>query len=174
MIDAYGLSLGVLALVAIQRLGELVLDKRNTTSLLSQGGVEHGAKHYPLFIILHSAWLASLVAWVLVYQSVPHWGLIAAFCALQAGRVWVLRTLGPYWTTRIISVPGAPLVKKGPYRFIRHPNYCIVVGEIALLPLALGAWPIALIFSVLNGALLTHRIRIENAALSSRHQEGQF
>lgn len=162
------LSIGVLTLVALQRSGELVLDKRHTNSLLSQGGIEHGARHYPLFIVLHSSWLISLLVWVLVFEPTLNWTLIGVFAALQAGRIWVLRTLGPYWTTRIISVPDVPLIKTGPYRFVRHPNYWVVVGEIAVLPLALGAWPVALVFSILNAALLTHRIRVENHALSTR------
>lgn len=162
------LSIGVLVLVTLQRLGELVLDKRNTRSLMSQGAVEYGARHYPLFILLHGTWLLSLFVWVVSIESSLNLTLIGVFVALQAGRVWVLRTLGPFWTTRIISVPNAPLVKSGPYRFVRHPNYWVVIGEIAVLPLAFGAWPIALVFSVLNGALLTHRIRVENQALSQR------
>lgn len=162
------LSLGVLGLVTVQRLGELVLDRRNTKSLLEQGGVEYGARHYPLFIVLHGAWLLSLFVWVVSFEMPMNLVMIGVFVVLQAGRVWVLVTLGPYWTTRIISVPDAPLVKSGPYRFVRHPNYWVVIGEIAVLPLAFGAWPIALAFSALNGALLTHRIRVENEALSRR------
>ncbi|MGE0658964.1 MAG: isoprenylcysteine carboxylmethyltransferase family protein, partial [Reyranellaceae bacterium] len=88
--------------------------------------------------------------------------------ALQALRVWIVLSLGPYWTTRIVTVPGAPLVRRGPYRYLRHPNYVVVTGEIAVLPLIFGAWEIALVFSILNAALLWHRIRIENAALSTR------
>lgn len=160
--------LGLLVLVTLQRLGELVLDKKHTRSLLNRGGVEHGARHYPLFIVLHSSWLITLFVWVLMYLPSFDWMLVGLFLVLQAGRIWVLHTLGPYWTTRIISIPNAPLVKTGPYRFVRHPNYWIVVGEIAVLPLALGAWPIAIVFSVLNAALLTHRIRVENEALSTR------
>lgn len=161
-------SMGVLMLVTLQRLGELVMDKRNTKSLLRQGAVEYGARHYPLFILLHGAWLLSLFAWVVWFEAYPNLVLIGVFVVLQAGRVWVLLTLGPYWTTRIISVPNAPLVKTGPYRFVRHPNYWIVIGEISILPLAFGAWPLALVFSILNGALLAHRIRVENEALYHR------
>jgi methyltransferase len=87
---------------------------------------------------------------------------------LQLGRIWVIATLGPYWTARILHVPGAPLVRKGLYRFVRHPNYIIVAGEIAVLPLAFGAWKIALLFSLLSGILTLHRIRIERAALATR------
>ena len=96
---------------------------------------------------------------------------MAAFLALQAARVWVLATLGRYWTTRIITLPDAPLVRRGPYRFVRHPNYLIVAAEIAVLPLVFGAWQIALVFSILNLLLLSHRIRRENAALAGRRHQ---
>lgn len=162
------LAFAILALVAIQRLSELVLDKRNTTALMKRGAIEHGARHYPLFILLHSTWLVSLLIWVTAFETSVNWALMSIFVILQVGRLWVLRTLGGYWTTRIISVPGAPLITSGPYKFVRHPNYWVVVGEIAVLPLALGAWPIAIAYSILNGVLLAHRIRIENAALSER------
>jgi methyltransferase len=93
------------------------------------------------------------------------WPLVAVYGALQILRVWILLSLGERWTTRVIVMPDAPLVRAGPYRFIRHPNYWLVCGEIAVLPLIFGAWPLALAFSLLNGALLFHRIRVENAAL---------
>jgi methyltransferase len=100
------------------------------------------------------------------------WGLVAVFAVLQGLRVWVIATLGPYWTTRIITLEGAPLVQGGPYRFVRHPNYWVVVGEIAVLPLAFGAWQVALIFSVLNALLLRYRIGIEEGALTARRGGG--
>ena len=104
---------------------------------------------------------------VLVPAGGPvHWPLLALYAALQGVRYWVIRSLGGHWTTRIITVPGRPLVRSGPYRYFRHPNYAVVAGEIALLPLVFGAWEIALVFSLLNGLLLAHRIRIENAALA--------
>ena len=98
--------------------------------------------------------------------SRPFW--LMAFLALLAARAWTLWSLGPYWSTRVITLPEAPLVRRGPYLYLRHPNYAIVVGEIAVLPLIFGAWRIALLFSVLNGALLWHRIRVENRALAPR------
>jgi methyltransferase len=158
----------LLLFVAAQRLAELVLDRINTTALLAKGGMEFGARHYPLFIVLHSSWLLSLIAWTLLFTPQVNWVLFVIYGLLQAGRIWVLRTLGPYWTTRIISIPTAPLVTTGPYRYIKHPNYWIVVCEIALLPLVLGAWQISIVFSLLNAALLFHRIRIENRVLASR------
>lgn len=158
----------ILALVTAQRIGELFLDRSNTAALLLQGGEEHGAEHYKFFLILHSAWLVSLLIWVVSTGAEPNWLLLGLYILLQAGRLWVLRTLGRYWTTRIITVPSAPLVMSGPYRFVRHPNYVVVVCEIALLPLVFDGWEIALVFSVLNAALLHVRIRTEDSVLASR------
>ena len=151
--------------VAAQRLGELVLARRNGKRLLAAGGVETGAGHYPLLVAVHGGWLLSVV--LLVPADAPVNGaLLALYVALQGVRYWVIRTLGAQWTTRIITVPGRKLVRSGPYRYFRHPNYAVVACEIALLPLVFDAWEIALVFSALNGVLLAHRIRIENAALA--------
>ncbi len=158
----------ILILVAVQRVGELVIARRNTARLLQSGGVEVGARHYPLFVVLHGTWLVALLIWVGVTGPPISWPLIGIFVVLQPGRVWVLMTLGPYWTTRIITVPDKPLIATGPYRFVRHPNYWVVVGEIAVLPLAFGAWQIAVIYSLLNALLLRHRIRVEDAVLTDR------
>lgn len=157
----------VLALVAAERLAELVLARRNTARLLARGGIEHGRGHYPLIVALHAAWLAAM-ALLIPADTPPDWRWLGLFVILQGARVWVLASLGPYWTTRVISVPDAPLVRRGPYRFMAHPNYLVVVLEIALLPLAFGAWRIALAFSLLNGALLWHRLRVETSALAQR------
>jgi methyltransferase len=157
----------ILILVAVQRLGELVIANRNTRALLARGAVEVGARHYPLIVGLHLAWLVS-IAINLPKPAPIHYGLLALFILLQAARIWVLATLGPYWTTRIITLPGAPLVKRGPYRFVRHPNYWVVIGEIAVLPLVFGEVSVAVLFSALNAAMLTWRIRQEEAALVER------
>lgn len=157
----------IVALVAAERAAELVHARRNTRALLARGGVEAGAGHYPLLVLLHAAWLAALLYFVPT-DSAPSWGWLAVFVLLQLLRLWVLVSLGRYWTTRIITLPGAPLVRSGPYRFLRHPNYIVVVAEIAVLPLAFGAWRIALVFSVLNLALLAWRIRVEQQALAPR------
>jgi methyltransferase len=163
----FGLPQIVVLLVAAQRLVELVVAQRNTKRLLQEGGREVGARHYPLFVLLHGGWL--LAMFLLVPSNAPaSLPLLAAFVVLQLLRVWIVATLGRFWTTRIITVPGAPLVRRGPYRFLRHPNYVVVIGEIALLPLAFGAWQIALLFSLLNLKLLWHRIRVEDAALAAR------
>jgi methyltransferase len=155
----------ILALVTLQRLGELWLSNRNTRRLLARGAHEVSAAHYPLIVAVHALWLAALW-WFAPGRPVDGFWL-ALFILLQLTRVWVLATLGPRWTTRIVILPGAPLVTGGPYRFVKHPNYVVVAGEIAALPLAFGLWPIATLFSLLNAAVLAIRIREEERALSS-------
>ena len=157
----------VLALVALQRAAELVLAQRNTRRLLARGAREVDAEHYPLFILLHASWLAA-IALTTPWMREPSWPLLGVFAALQLVRLWVIAALGPYWTTRIITLDGAPLVRRGPYRFLRHPNYWVVAAEIAVLPLAFGAWPVALAWTILNALLLRLRIRAEDAALQAR------
>ena len=154
-------------LVALQRLGELWLSRRNARRLLAEGGREIGAGHYPVLIAIHVGWLAAI--FFLVPADAPvYWPVIAAYLVVQAGRIWVISSLGRFWTTRVFDMPTAPLVKRGPYRWLRHPNYVVVALEVALLPLAFGAWGIALIFSLANLAILGWRLRIENAALARR------
>lgn len=157
----------LLGLVVLQRVAELVLARRNTARLLAQGGVEHGRSHYPVIVGLHAVWLLTMAVGIPpdAPLSTP-W--LVLFVLLQAGRAWVIRTLGPYWTTRIISIPDAPLVRRGPYKFIRHPNYLVVALEIFVLPMVFGAVEIAVIFFCVNAVILWHRIRIENAALETR------
>ncbi len=157
----------ILALVAVQRLVEVAYAERNTRALLARGAVEIGRAHYPLIVLLHAAWLTAIVVF-LPADATIHWIALAIFIALQLARVWVIATLGPFWTTRIITLEGAPLVRKGPYRFVRHPNYLVVAGEIAALPLAFGELWIAIAFTVLNAAMLAWRIRQEDAALAIR------
>jgi methyltransferase len=166
----------IMGLVILQRLGELALAGANTRRLLARGAREVGRAHYPLFVLLHGSWLAAMVL-TTPPRTQPIWPLIAVFVALQLARVWVIATLGPYWTTRIITLDSAPVVRRGPFRFIRHPNYAVVVGEIAVLPLAFHDWAIAIVWSVLNALLLRHRIRMEGAALAPREvktSEGAF
>ena len=154
----------ILALVTLERLGELWLAHHNTKALLQRGAVEHAAAHYPLIVLLHAAWLAGLY-WF-APQATIHMVWLLVFCVLQGLRIWVLATLGPRWTTRIIVLPATPLVRTGPYRFMSHPNYVVVIGEIAVLPLVFGLSLYALIFSILNAGVLCIRIRAENAALA--------
>ena len=157
------IGIAVLVFVTLQRLFELWLSNRNTRQLLASGGVEHSPGHYPLIVAVHVLWLASLW-WFAPGEPVDYLWL-ALFMLLQLGRFWVLATLGPRWTTRIILLPGAPLIHTGPFRFVRHPNYLIVAGEIAALPLAFGLWQLALLFSLLNAAVIAIRINAENQAL---------
>ena len=157
------LSVLVLALVTLQRLAELLLARRNTHRLLSRGAVEVAPAHYGLIVAVHTAWLCGL--WFLAPAGVPNPVWLWAFAGLQGCRVWILATLGERWTTRIIVLPGVPLVRCGPYRFVSHPNYAVVVGEIAALPLAFGLPGFAIVFSALNAGALAVRIRAENAAL---------
>jgi len=155
----------VLGFVVLQRVVELGVAARNTARLREQGAVEIDARGYPWFVVLHGAWLASL--FLLVPADVaPSWPLLAVFAALQLGRLWVIATLGRRWTTRIMVLPGAALVEGGPYRYLRHPNYAVVAGEIAVLPLAFGAIAIAIVFSTGNLALIARRIAIEDRALA--------
>jgi len=156
-------SIALLAFVTLQRLVELPIAAANTKRLIAAGGHEVGAAHYPLLVAVHVAWLATL--WWLAPGRPVDLPFLALFILIEAGRVWVLRTLGQRWTTRIIVVPGEKLVASGPYRFVNHPNYLVVIGEIAILPLVFGLWQVALIFSLLNAAALTVRIRAENQAL---------
>lgn len=157
----------VLILVAAQRLWELWLANSNTKRLLADGAVEAGAAHYPLFVLLHATWLAA-IALATSWTTVPNPWWLALYVVLQFGRLWVITTLGRFWTTRIITMPGAPLVTRGPYRFVRHPNYVVASLEILVLPLAFGAVWIALVWSVANALLVGWRIRIEDRALKDR------
>lgn len=159
------LSIVVLSLVTAQRLGELVLARRNTRSLLARGAMEAGASHYPFIVTLHAAWLIGL--WLLAWNRPLNLWLLAVFVALQAARIWVIASLAGRWTTRIIILPGEPLVRRGPYRFVSHPNYLVVAAEMLVLPLAFGLAWYALIFSLLNLAMMAVRIRAENQALKA-------
>ena len=156
-----------LALVALQRLIELVWARSNTARLRRRGAVEADAGAYPFYVLLHAGWLASLAIFVPA-ATPPDWLLLGVFALLQLGRIWVIASLGRYWTTRIINLPDAPLVRIGPYRYVRHPNYLLVIAEIAVLPLAFGAAAFAAIFSALNLVLIARRIRIENRVLAPR------
>jgi len=163
------IAYAIIFLVVLQRLGELLLANRNTRRLKAQGAVEIGAGHYPLIVLLHTAWLLA-VLWLLPAPLEISWPWLAIFVLLQAARIWVISSLGPYWTTRIISVPGKALVKRGPYRFVRHPNYLVVAGEILALPLAFHEIPVAIFFSLANAAILFWRIREEETGLVTRRE----
>jgi methyltransferase len=161
----------VLVLVTLQRLGELVLARRNTRALLARGAVELGASHYPAMVAMHAAWLAAL--WIWGWNRPVNLPLLGLFCVLQLLRVWVIATLGGRWTTRIIVLPGAPLVTHGPFRVLRHPNYAVVAAELVVLPLCLGLPLVALMFTLLNAAMMVVRIGAESAGLAGQATPGR-
>lgn len=157
-----------LSFIVVQRLGELVLAKRNTARLLERGAVEIGASHYPLMVALHTAWVLALISLGFGHALAMPW--LIAYGALQGLRVWILASLGERWTTRII-VLDEPLVRAGPFAFLRHPNYVLVVAEIFVAPMVLGLFWVAVVFSVLNAAMLMVRISVEERALKPMRPE---
>lgn len=163
--NSANISLIILMLVCMQRLGELFLAHKNTKYLLSHcDAYEVGRKHYPLLVLLHLLWLFSI--YLMIDQTtVINSVFLIIFCVLQLLRVWVIHTLGVYWTTRIIVVPNAKLVKRGPYRFFKHPNYLIVIAEVAVFPAIFSMWSIVLTFSIANAIILMIRVKIENQSL---------
>lgn len=154
----------LVAFLAAQRLIELAIAQANMRRLRAAGGMEFGAAHYPLMVALHAAWLAGL--WLLGRDRAVDFYWLALFALLQAGRVWVIASLGRRWTTRVIVLPGRAALKRGPYRFLKHPNYLIVASEIAVVPLALGLPWFALVFTLVNAAVLALRLKVENRALA--------
>jgi methyltransferase len=155
----------ILALVTLQRVGELAVSRYNTRRLLAGGAVEIAPGHYPLIVAVHAAWLTSL--WVFGHDRPVNVPVLLCYLILQGFRWWVMRTLGSRWTTRIIVLPERPLVSAGPYRFLSHPNYAVVAAEIAVLPLVLDLPLLAAVFTILNAAILAIRIRAENRALAA-------
>lgn len=156
--------------VVISRLVELYISRRNTRKLVEAGGKEYSSEHYPYMMTMHVAWLV-LIAGLFWYQYATveiSAFFFAVYLVFQVLRVWVLATLGRYFTTKIVSVDNLPLINHGPYRFVRHPNYAVVIGEIFCLPMVFGFWHIALIFSVLNLVVLFVRISRENQVLQPR------
>ncbi len=159
----------LIAAVAVERLAELVVSKRNAAWSLAQGGIETGQRHYVVMVVLHSGLLVGALAEVWIrrpgFSPTLGFSMLALVLASQALRWWCIATLGRRWNTRVIVVPGLPLVGGGPYRWLPHPNYVAVVIEGFALPLVHSAWITALVFTVCNAALLTARIRVENTAL---------
>jgi methyltransferase len=162
------LSILLLMFVTLQRAAELVWNRSNERGLRARGAVEAGAGHYPVMVALHGLWLVAL--WVWGWDRPILWAWFALYVLLQFGRMWVLATLGRRWTTRVFVVPGETLVRRGPYRFVSHPNYVVVVLEIFVLPMVWGLWGVALVFGLANMALLAWRIRVENRALTVAHR----
>lgn len=156
----------VVGFLVVQRLVELAFASRNRRALLARGAVEVGREHYPAIVALHAGWLLALL--VAVDPGTPvSLPLLAVFALLQCGRVWVIATLGRRWTTRVMVLPGAAPIRSGPYRYLRHPNYVVVCGEIAVAPLIFGEWVLAAAASALNLLVLRVRLRVENAALDA-------
>ena len=168
-----GALLVAVGLVSLQRVLELRLSRRHESLLRARGAIERGEGHYPLMVALHVSWLLStLVEGIL--RGPTLWPLpLALFLLVQPLRYWAILTLGEYWNTRILVVPGAELVRRGPYRYLKHPNYVVVTVEILTFPLIFGAWITALVFSALNAALLYVRAREEKRALEELALSGQ-
>jgi methyltransferase len=160
----------LLAVIAVERVAELVVSQRHAVASLGRGGVEYGQRHFPVMVTLHTALLAGCLAEPLLLHRtfIPAlaWPMLVLVVAANTLRWWCIATLGPRWTARVIVMPGLPLVKAGPYRWFAHPNYVAVVIEGAALPLVGSAWITAGVFTVLNAALLTVRLRCETRALA--------
>jgi methyltransferase len=163
--------IGLIAAVAVERVAELVVSKRNLAWSRERGGTEFGAGHYPVMVVLHTALLVGCIVEVVALHRpfIPSlgWPMLAVVVATQVLRWWCITTLGHHWNTRVVVIPGAERVTGGPYRFIPHPNYVVVVIEGIALPLVHSAWITAVVFTVLNAALLRTRLKVENAALAS-------
>ncbi len=161
----------LVVLVGLERLAELRMSRRNTAWSLARGGREHGAGHYPAMVVLHVGLLVGALVEVAAaarpFVPLLGWTMLVLVVGAQALRWWCITTLGPHWSTRVVVVPGTRLVAAGPYRLLRHPNYVAVVVEGVALPLVHTAWLTAVAFTVVNAALLAHRIRVEESALRS-------
>lgn len=169
MVSPRAAYLCFLALIGAERLFEMALSRRNAARALSRGGRQYGQAHFPWMVALHAAFLASCVvesSWRR-FPGTPGWVALIAAVAAQALRYWAVSSLGDRWNARVIVVPGEPPVEKGPYRFLRHPNYLAVVLEMIAVPLVYGCWMTALVFSVANAAMLRVRIRVEEEALGA-------
>jgi methyltransferase len=167
----------LVGLVAVERLAELVVSKRNAAWSVAHGGVESGRGHYPVMVVLHTGFLVAMLVEAVVRRPVVPgwlaWSMLALVLAAQGLRWWCIATLGRRWNTRVIVVPGLPPVRTGPYRRMTHPNYMAVVVEGIALPLVHGCWITAAVFTVANAALLTVRIRVESAALAGLPRTGE-
>lgn len=157
----------IVALIALQRLVELVYSRRNIARLVAEGGIVIPEPGYVWIVAVHAAWVAAL--FLAIPADAPvQMPFLYLYLGLLVLRVWVMASLGRFWSTRIVTVPGVPLVRSGPYRFLRHPNYVVVVGEIAVAPLIFGAWWIAIVFTILNGLVIYLRIKAEEPVLARR------
>jgi methyltransferase len=159
----FGWPHALILLVALSRLIEAIYAERKAKALFARGAMESGRGHYPLFVVLHAAWLLAMFVLTAPDPS-PNLPLLTVFAALQPLRIWTFATLGDFATTRVLTLTGTPRIASGPYRFVRHPSYLIAAVEVVVLPLALGLQVVAVVFGVLNVALILWRIRVENAA----------
>jgi len=160
--------ISIIGFVILQRIVELFIARRNENWMLSKGAYEVGAKHYPFMVAIHVSFFVSLILEVMLFEkglSTFWWYFFILFVGLQLMRIWVITTLGKYWNTKIIVLPGANVVKKGPFLLIRHPNYVVVTSEIIVIPLLFDAYFTAVVFTLLNALILYIRIPIEEAAL---------
>lgn len=156
-------------LVVTQRLLEEIYSRHNMDQLLKEGAREVGAEYYPVVAATHLGWIGGI--FLLISPQAPlYWPLIAMYLALQVARYWVIASLGKYWTHRIITLENAPAIRRGPYRYIRHPNYLITLLETFLLPLAFGAWAFAIIMTAIWAAVLRYKIVLEDDALATRRR----
>jgi methyltransferase len=156
-------------IVLVQRGLEEAYSQYNTRALLAQGASEAGRDYYPVVAVTHLGWIAAL-AFLVPADAALHLPLLTAYVALQPARYWIIATLGRYWTHRIVTLPGAPVVVRGPYRLVRHPNYAVTLAETLLLPLAFGQVALGLIFAVVWGAVLHYKIVLEDGALAERRR----
>jgi methyltransferase len=165
--------------IAVQRLIELRVSSQNTRRAMARGAVEAGAAHYRWMVALHATFLGACVAetWVWSRPWIPvlGWTMLTVLAAAMVVRYWVIATLAGRWTTRVVYIPGDPLVTRGPFRWLRHPNYLVVATEIAALPLVHAAWITAVVYTVANGFLLRRRIAVEENLLArfASHAEGE-
>ena len=169
MISEIGAPQIAALLILIQRAAEEIHSQRNTRALLARGAREEGAGYYPVVATAHLGWIAGLF-FLIPPDAHTYWSLIGLYVVLQAVRYWVIATLGPYWTHRIITIDQAAIVSSGAYRFVRHPNYAITVAETLLLPVAFSSFALALIMTAIWVAVLSYKIRLEDAALAKRHR----
>lgn len=160
---------GFVSFVVLQRLGELVIAKKNEKGMKEKGAIEFGQLHYQFMVLMHVMFFVVLILEVLIFnkQVSRFWPILfSVFLLVQAGRIWALTSLGEFWNTKIIVLPDAYPIKRGPYRYLKHPNYVIVIIELLLIPLLFNAYMTSVIFTVLNGCLLAIRIPAEERALN--------
>jgi methyltransferase len=167
--EAIGLPQAAALLVLLQRGAEELYSARNTRALLAAGATEAGRDYYPVVATTHLAWIASLF-FLIPPAAEASLALAVAYVALQAVRYWVIGTLGRFWTHRIITLPDAPIVKRGPYKLLRHPNYAVTIAETFLLPAVFGAWALAAIMGAVWTAVLAYKIKLEDDALRARRR----